>query len=150
METKKCNKCQEDKELDEFYWRNKTLGQKHNICKVCSESNRKSKEHYQKYKNEYIVRVKKRKAELVAKNRVCMLEYLKTHHCVDCGESNPIMMEFNHLKPEEKVYNISQMMSDFSWDKILSEIEKCEVVCANHHKVRTAIQQGWYKNNIGD
>lgn len=56
--------------------------------------------------------------------------------CVDCGEKNHIVLDFDHLK--NKKYNISRMIHDgFSWKAILKEIEKCEVVCANCHRIRT-------------
>lgn len=56
--------------------------------------------------------------------------------CADCGEINPIVLDFDHL--HDKKYNISRMIHDgFSWKAILKEIEKCEVVCANCHRIRT-------------
>jgi hypothetical protein len=56
--------------------------------------------------------------------------------CVDCGEKNPIVLDFDHLR--DKKYNISRMIHDgFSWKAILKEISKCEVVCANCHRLRT-------------
>ena len=56
--------------------------------------------------------------------------------CVDCGITNHIMLDFDHLK--DKKYNISRMIHDgFSGAAIKKEISKCEVVCANCHRVRT-------------
>jgi hypothetical protein len=56
--------------------------------------------------------------------------------CVDCGVSNHIILDFDHL--HDKKYNISRMIHDgFSWAAIKKEIEKCEVVCANCHRIRT-------------
>jgi hypothetical protein len=46
------------------------------------------------------------------------------------------MLDFDHIK--DKKYNISRMIHDgFSWKAIKKEVEKCEVVCANCHRVRT-------------
>jgi hypothetical protein len=56
--------------------------------------------------------------------------------CIDCGENNHIVLDFDHLK--DKKYNISRMIHDgFSWAAIKKEIAKCEVVCANCHRIRT-------------
>jgi uncharacterized protein YktB (UPF0637 family) len=56
--------------------------------------------------------------------------------CADCGIKNQIILDFDHLK--DKKYNISQMIRDgFSWKAIMKEVEKCEVVCANCHRIRT-------------
>jgi hypothetical protein len=56
--------------------------------------------------------------------------------CVDCGVKNHIILDFDHL--HDKKYNISRMIHDgFSWAAIKKEIAKCEVVCANCHRIRT-------------
>ena len=56
--------------------------------------------------------------------------------CVDCGENNHIVLDFDHLR--DKKYNVSRMIHDgFSWKAIMNEIKKSEVVCANCHRVRT-------------
>ena len=56
--------------------------------------------------------------------------------CIDCGNKNPIVLDFDHLK--DKKYNVSRMIHDgFSWAAIKKEIAKCEVVCANCHRIRT-------------
>jgi hypothetical protein len=63
-------------------------------------------------------------------------ELKELHGCVDCGEKNHIVLDFDHIK--DKKYNISRMIHDgFAWAAIKKEISKCEVVCANCHRVRT-------------
>lgn len=79
------------------------------------------------------------------KNRTKCLEYLKNHPCIDCGESDPIVLEFDHLG--DKKYNIGTAVSGShrSWELILQEIQKCEVRCANCHRKKTAERAGnWY------
>jgi len=77
--------------------------------------------------------------------------YLIDNPCMDCGEKDPTVLEFDHRNPETKLYNISEMPKH-KLDSIIKEIEKCDIVCANCHKRRTAKQQNWYKwkryNNI--
>lgn len=59
--------------------------------------------------------------------------------CVDCGVTNHIILDFDHLR--DKKYNVSRMIHDgFSWKAIKKEIEKCEVVCANCHRIRTYLR----------
>ena len=56
--------------------------------------------------------------------------------CTDCGEKNHIVLDFDHLK--DKKYNVSRMIHDgFAWKAIRKEIDKCEVVCSNCHRIRT-------------
>jgi uncharacterized protein YktB (UPF0637 family) len=68
------------------------------------------------------------------KNRLAKIK--EKSGCVDCGINNHIILDFDHLK--DKKYNISRMIHDeFSWAAIKKEIAKCEVVCANCHRIRT-------------
>ena len=69
-----------------------------------------------------------------------LLEYFTTHPCADCGETDPIVLEFDHLR--DKVFTIGAQLSRRSWRTILEEIEKCKVVCANCHRRRTAKRRG--------
>ena len=72
-------------------------------------------------------------------------EYLCAHPCVDCGEGDPIVLEFDHLR--DKVDNISKMAAvKRPWPVILAEIAKCEVVCANCHRRRTAARSNSYRH----
>jgi hypothetical protein len=56
--------------------------------------------------------------------------------CVDCGIKNPIVLEFDHLDGSKKIGNISNMV-DRRLSALKKEIRKCEVVCANCHRIRT-------------
>lgn len=77
------------------------------------------------------------------RNRKYVWEYQKAHPCVDCGESDPILLEFDHVRGE-KLGNISQMSQNSrSIESIQAEIDKCDVVCANCHRRRTAVAQRW-------
>src|ERR1700694_3332834 len=71
--------------------------------------------------------------ELVAK--------LKSHPCVDCnGRFPPFVMDFDHVRGA-KLGIISRMSTGrMSWAKTLAEIEKCEVLCSNCHRMRTQLR----------
>jgi len=65
--------------------------------------------------------------------------------CADCGyAAHPAALEFDHLPGVGKVQNIAAMPCN-SWAAIEAEIAKCEVVCANCHRIRTA-ERGWTRN----
>ncbi len=86
----------------------------------------------------YLHRKKKKDAM-----KVKILEYLKSHPCVDCGESDPIVLEFDHER--DKVANIAIMLRDIlPWKVIKNEINKCSVRCANCHRRKTI--KGTYKD----
>src|SRR5205085_2488432 len=76
------------------------------------------------------------------RHHALLLEYLKTHPCVDCGEADPVVLDFDHLR--DKVANVSEMLSR-PWRVILAEMRKCDVVCANCHRRRTAKRLGSFR-----
>lgn len=78
-------------------------------------------------------------------SRKKVLEYLKTHPCVDCGETDVRILEFDHVRGTKKK-EVMGLIYRYSFKTVLKEIEKCDVRCANCHRRRTSIQQGWYRD----
>lgn len=61
-------------------------------------------------------------------------EYKKTVSCSKCPESHPACIDFHHADPSTKKMEVCEMpMRGYSWETILAEIEKCEVLCRNCH-----------------
>jgi len=83
-------------------------------------------------------------------NFLRMIEYLFAHPCADCGEPDPVVLEFDHLPGVDKRFDIARSVtaSTRSWTAILYEIAKCEVVCASCHRRRTARRAGHRKHLI--
>jgi hypothetical protein len=101
------------------------------------------------YKQEWYVRNRAHQLSQVKRNqlRTCLenqsraWEYLGQHPCVDCGESDPVVLQFDHVR--DKRYNVSTMIrGGFAWSTVEAEIEKCEVRCGNCHRRKTAREQG--------
>lgn len=68
------------------------------------------------------------------------LAVLKAHPCLDCGQTfPPAAMDFDHVRGE-KAGNIAQMFTT-AWPKVLAEVAKCDLVCANCHRLRTNARQ---------
>ena len=80
------------------------------------------------------------------KNAENLWTFLKSSSCKDCSTTDPRVLEFDHLV--DKSFNVSRAVSGStrSWETILKEISKCEVVCANCHRIRTQ-ERGNYKRN---
>lgn len=138
--TKKCNRCNLVKSIDDFFLRNKHRGIRHNQCKECYRDLRDYIGHYTTYNSEYKTRAKARKVELQRTNTILLIQYLKHHPCKNCGETDPIVLEFDHKDPSKKEKNISYMLNNHIWSTILKEIDKCDVLCANCHRRKTAKQ----------
>lgn len=58
--------------------------------------------------------------------------------CMDCGESDPVCLDFHHRNPDEKEFNIGHRGRYLPRAKVLAEIAKCDVVCVNCHRKRHA------------
>ena len=129
-----CPQCGEYKSATEFYddgpprpGRRKPLHR--SKCRVCTRAKmRKRYEH---------------RSRLID-------DYKLERGCVDCGwRLHPRALEFDHLPGSVKVANIASMISrtQYSIEQIRAEMAKCEVVCANCHRIRTYTREcgntGW-------
>ena len=64
------------------------------------------------------------------------LDELKNKPCMDCGGCfPPECMDFDHVRGEKKFYIGNRKLA--SWDLLLEEIDKCDLICANCHRTRT-------------
>lgn len=87
------------------------------------------KKHYADNKAAYVDRAK-RDSPLRYKERMEFVRSLKTS-CSQCGENHPAVLDFHHTDPTEKEISVSQSKSK---KQILSEIQKCIVLCSNCHR----------------
>ena len=126
---KRCSKCGLLKEDMEFSWSIRGV-KKHSSCNSCRVEERmdyyhRNKEKELKYKYE-------RQSNKKEEARHFVLEYLKSHPCVDCFEYDPMVLTFDHI--HGKKMDISQMVNQgYSLWAIEEEIDKCVVRCANCH-----------------
>lgn len=101
--------------------------------------------HYINNRSDYRAKQKQWRKEFRKTIRSKLIEYLKTHPCVDCGETDCSVLEFDHVRGDKKDNVATLLNCDTSWNNLQKEIDKCEVRCANCHKRRSAKQFGWYK-----
>lgn len=134
--TKVCVTCKELKPVEDFSKRVKAKDGLQSRCKQCV------KNYYLANMASHKERVYARKRDLREVLRAKLYE-LKSKPCVDCLKSfHPEAMEYDHCSGE-KLENISKLIQDVAaWTKIEKEISKCELVCANCHRLRTAYRAG--------
>lgn len=77
-----------------------------------------------------------RRARTVENSRR-LAEHLKTHPCVDCAETDIVVLEYDHIRGK-KDKDVAAMLGGSSWPTIQKEIAKCVVRCANCHRRKTA------------
>jgi hypothetical protein len=140
MQEKRCSKCQLVRPVADFDISSRRTDGRTTYCKPCKKS----------YNAAYYELTKARhnpgRAERLRQVRELAMQtvfaYLHTHPCVDCGETDIVVRDFDHQR--DKTAGISKLIRDgASPERIAGEIEKCEVVCANDHRRRTARSFGW-------
>jgi hypothetical protein len=92
------------------------------------------------------------KANYKQRARDYVADYLSTHPCVDCGESDPIVLTFDHVRGEKSNDIANMIGAGRVLETIAAEIEKCEVRCFNCHAIRTHGRQQsnrWKRLNGG-
>lgn len=142
---KTCTICKIEKNLLDFN-KNKTRKDGlNNICKDCSR--KRSKQYYndmnQIHKKNVLLRNKNNRKVL----QEHILNLLNNSQCKDCGNKDIRVLEFDHLPEFKKENNISKLVAQSnSLKKLKSEIDKCEIVCSNCHKIRTYSRNKSYRN----
>ncbi len=139
---KKCTRCEENLSIDNFPIMNKKTGKISSMCLECKRE----------YDREYWENNKETKSEIKNENaknnrkskRKYIVDLLKKSKCVDCNNSDWRVLEFDHKDRETKSFNIADSVQ-YSIEKIQKEIDKCDIVCANCHNIRTIEQRGYYK-----
>lgn len=139
---KTCKMCGEDKELAHFGKCNKTKGGYQHSCKKCLRDRRKLQHELFPERRLKSYEISK---SCKIQNRKRYFEYMKDKSCIKCGEANIACLHFDHREPDRKSFMICRGVSDgIGWEKILLEMDKCDILCANCHAKRTAKQRNWY------
>lgn len=129
--TRTCHRCKVEQPIDQFYVEAEARakvrrGKKINMpCRGCN----------QRYQAE-------RRAP-----RQAIVDQIKAESgCMDCGlhPEYSQVLEFDHRPDEDKKFHISDRMATGTLEELMAEIAKCDIVCANCHRVRTVI-----KNQFG-
>ncbi len=143
MSTRTCTRCSIEKDIEEFPLRNRFTLRRQSYCKDCRKL----------YDREWYSRNKPYQKENARKNstryrdniREYIYNYLLTHPCEMCGESNPVVLEFHHLHSKDMA--IAEMVTRISnIARLEGELRKTQVLCANCHRIVTAKERGWFRS----
>lgn len=141
MSTKLCPRCEDTLSTNKF---NRNRSRKDGLqayCKSCQNKYNNETYHKSSTWREQILQAKKNSRR---RAQEFMWTILINSSCADCGISNPLVLEFDHKDPTTKKDNVSTMVArGLGVSSISAEIDKCEVVCANCHRIRTSKQQRW-------
>jgi hypothetical protein len=126
-----CTECLLEKAEENFSWKSIKKGKRQSTCKECHV--KRSRSHYRANVDYY----KSRSILQKAANLRYIID-VKNRPCADCGSIYPYyVMDFDHRPGTIKLFNIGGCYQRFTRSRIVSEIEKCDVVCSNCHRIRT-------------
>ena len=115
----------------------------HPYCKSCRSE--QGKERWQGLTDEQKQRILAQQAAGKRMKQEEVLRYLLDHCCVDCGEDDPVVLEFDHVRGE-KLGDVSSLLDRHAFTPTIeAEIAKCDVVCANCHRRRTAQRGNFFR-----
>jgi hypothetical protein len=138
---RRCGTCGESKDAEQFNWRREAKGQRDSMCRACRAAYKQA--HDAANRQRYIDNAVRRRKRIGEERMRMILDHLRTHPCVDCGLSDIEVLEFDHLGDKE--FSIARGFRDRSLSALLDEMAKCEVVCANCHRRRTARRGGFLR-----
>jgi len=134
-DARRCIDCLETKNKEEFAWRRRSVGTRKARCKSCDSLWRAS--YYEENKNIFFERNKRQFSKLRA-----LITEAKNKPCMDCGVSYPYyVMDLDHRDSTTKIDKVSHLVFSGSENIVKNEIAKCDVVCANCHRIRTFTKQ---------
>ena|SRR5258708_14987578 len=141
--TQICSKCKRELSESNFNWKIKDIKLAYH-CKDCSR--KYIREHYKNNLQYYLNKAKKRRVDMAISYHKYIGNYLLTHPCVDCGEKDILVLEFDHKDRKTKDFDVSAMShNSASIEKMILEVAKCEVRCSNCHRRKTAKESNSWK-----
>ncbi len=105
--------------------------------------------HYQKNKDRYKEKAARNGDIRAEKCRAILLDRF-LGGCIDCGEKDPVVLEFDHRDRAEKEYDIARLINRRAANirRLRVELEKCDVRCANCHRRKTAIEGNSWRTRL--
>ena len=124
-----CCNCKIEKPETEFNKRSRSKDGLEFRCKECSRKSQRERARKRKKSKEYIEKRREKDRDFF-NHRKEIVNNLKTP-CAKCGDKRIYLIDFHHVDPKEKSFDISK--STYSMDNIRKEIEKCVCLCRNCH-----------------
>ena len=137
--TKRCSGCGEVKPLHEFNKRAASRDGHQPRCRACNKA------WYREHAPEVSARTRVSNLRRRDAARALVDRYLLCHPCVDCGEPDLRVLDFDHQDRASKTACVSLLIArGASPQRLLAEIAKCDVRCANCHRRKTISELGWW------
>lgn len=143
---KRCTKCNQVKLVSEFVLK-RSEGRRSSHCKECLNWNARSSYEKLSPKQKTAMLERVRRNTALAKKRLeqVVREHLTAHPCVDCGETNLVLLEFDHTRGVKNDSICRLMRRQVKVETLRKEIEKCDVRCVRCHRLKTASHGDWWR-----
>lgn len=126
---KVCNKCGVLKPLSEY---NKNSKKKDGVQTWCRECTKVRNNERYANDREHRDRIARNNRNNILRNRELVRKF-KSQGCLLCSEKELVALDLHHLDPSTKEAHVSELLT-YGPKKLLSEIEKCVILCANCHR----------------
>ena len=144
---KTCTMCKAPKTLESFACNKLKKDGLQPYCRECKKLRQNA--WYAKNRERHIFNVRSRIGEIRQDLHLRIFSYLQSHPCVDCGEVDPVVLDFDHVRGEKRSDIAIMVHTGFSWKTVEAEIAKCEVRCANCHRRKTAKERNTKRYRLG-
>lgn len=130
-----CSHCNEEKSFDEYH---KDCTSTDGFCRKCKKCTREYRQNYYHENRNKEISLARIYTDNRRKNiRNFFKDYLVGCECIDCGETNRNLLEFDHVRGD-KLFTISEAKRGaYTDEKIMDEVKKCEIRCCNCHRLIT-------------
>lgn len=141
---KTCSKCRYDKPLGDFGPMNTKRDGLDPYCRLCRRAY--SRDLYAKNptRREKTAQTNARRRD---ENWALVEDYLRRHPCIDCGEDDILVLDFDHRDRSMKTMNVSKLMGGSTY-RLKIEMAKCDIRCANCHRRKTALELGFRRKDV--
>ena len=136
-----CSRCDLWKPIEDFPLKDQRRRTRRSYCRDCCRTY--GREHYQLNRAAYLWKARKRRLRYRQACQLYAYDYLIAHPCVDCGESDPVVLDFDHIDPATKSGEVGWFIRRQDLAGLTAEIAKCVVRCANDHRRKTARDLGY-------
>jgi hypothetical protein len=147
--TKICSKCRIEKDVVTlFKKRSDRAHAYHSWCVECKQEYDRLKINYKLRNDDHFLKLhKERNRRSIQTKRSLVKDYLRSNPCLNCGESDVEVLDFDHKDRLSKEDAISNMVHNLKpTDKIFAEIAKCDVLCGNCHRHKTMHENGSWRS----
>lgn len=129
---KRCVTCRRELTPDEFNRKRASRDGRQNVCRDCNRE--RARRYYAENRDRHLGTIRARTIEARRRALAYIGLHLLSHPCVDCGERDLRVLDFDHRPGSGKTADVMRLVRNgHSIARIESEIARCDVRCRNCH-----------------